>query len=89
MEFALSAQPPRTDVGSVRNQRLSYVAGGRSLRTGLLLCDDSLQPRDVFQEALTGQDEEVITELRILKVDFKQPFISYGQDLSGNCPGEC
>src|ERR1700747_260040 len=82
MEVALSAQPPRTDVGSVRNQQLSYVAGGRSLRTGLLLCDDSLQPRDVFQEALTGQDEEVITELRILKVDFKQPFISYGQDLS-------
>ena len=69
-------------VWSNQEPKLSYVTRGRSLRSGLLLCDDSFQPRDVFQEALTGQDEEVITELRILKVKFKQPFISYGQDLS-------
>jgi hypothetical protein len=25
------------------------------------------------------------SELRILKVDFKQPFISYGQDLATTC----
>ena len=31
---------------------------------------------------MAGQDEKIIAELRILKVDFKQPFISYGQDLS-------
>src|SRR6476660_3604626 len=31
---------------------------------------------------MAGQDEEIIAELRILKVDLKQPFISYGQDLS-------
>jgi hypothetical protein len=53
-----------------------YIARGRRLWSGLLLRDDSFQPCNVFQEALTGQDEEVIVELRILKVDFKQPFIS-------------
>lgn len=37
----------------------------------------------VFQQTLTGEEEDVVAELLItLKVDFKQPFISYGQDLS-------
>jgi hypothetical protein len=67
----------------------SYAMGGCRLSRRFLLCESCFQPRDVFlealvvvQEALAGQDEEIIAELRILKVDFKQPFVSYGQDLS-------
>ena len=58
-------------------------------RAAFSLCESCFQPRDVFLEALVvflealaGQDEEIIAELRILKVDFKQPFVSHGQDLS-------
>jgi len=58
---------------------LNYVTRGRSLRCGRL--DDSFQPRDVFQQTPSGQNKEVVAELRILKVDFKQPVISYAQDL--------
>ena len=39
------------------------------------LCDNSFQSRDVFQQALAGQDQEVIAELRILKVDLEQLFV--------------
>jgi hypothetical protein len=59
-----------TKCAAIEGQSLSYVTRGRSLRSGRL-CNDTLQPRDVFQEAPTGQDEEVIAELRVLKVDFK------------------
>jgi hypothetical protein len=65
----------------MKSQRLSNVRG-RSLRSGLLLCDDPFQARDVFQEALAGQDEEIIAELRILKVDFKAVF--YALDRRGS-----
>src|SRR5215469_14248271 len=67
----------------------SYAIRGCRLSRRFLLCESSFQPRDVFlealvvlQEAVAGQDKEIIAELRILKVDFKQPFISHGQDLS-------
>src|SRR6516165_2515688 len=68
----------------------SYAIRGWGLSRRFLLCESCFQPRDVFQEALVvfehalaGQDEEIIAELLItLKVDFKQPFISYGQDLA-------
>ena len=68
----------------------SYAIRGWGLSRRFLLCESCFQPRDVFQEALVvfehalaGQDEEIIAELLItLKVDFKQPFVSYGQDLS-------
>jgi hypothetical protein len=82
VKSALRWDFPVTKRRVVKSQTLRYVIRGRSLRSGLLFCNDSFQPRDVFQEALTGQYEEVIAELRILKVDFKQPFVSYGQDLS-------
>jgi hypothetical protein len=59
-----------TKCAEIEGQSLSYVTRGRSLRFGRL-CNDPLQPRDVFQEAPTGQDEEVVPELRVLKVDFK------------------
>ena len=62
---------------------------GWGLSRRVLLRESCFQPRDafqealvVFQQALAGQDEEIIAELRILKVEFKQPFISYGQDLT-------
>jgi hypothetical protein len=55
---------------AIEGQSLSDLTRGRSLRSGRL-CNDTLQPRDVFQEAPTGQDQEVIAELRVLKVDFK------------------
>jgi hypothetical protein len=61
----------------------SYAIRGCRLSRRSLLRESSFQPRDVFlealvvlQEAVAGQDEEIITELRTLKVDFKQPFIS-------------
>ena len=67
----------------------SYAIRGWGLSRRFLLRESCFQPRDDFQEALVvfhhalaGQDEEIIAELRILKVDFKQPFISYGQDLT-------
>ena len=63
----------------------SYAIRGWGLSRRFLLCESCFQPRDVFQEALAGQEEQVIAELRILKVDFKQPFISYGQDLATTC----
>ena len=49
---------------------------------GFLYQTPSFRWCDVLQQTLTGEDEEVVAELLILKVDFKQPFISYGQDLS-------
>ena len=61
----------------------SYAMRGCRLSRRSLLRESSFQSRDVFleplvvlQEALAGQDEEIIAELRILKVDFKQPFIT-------------
>src|SRR5882757_2741517 len=75
---AVSAFPERV-VGSACASSFSRLA--QRIPRGFLLCDSSFQPRDVLQQALAGQDEEVIAELRILEVDFKQPFISYGQHL--------
>jgi hypothetical protein len=75
--------------GAVKAKVSSYAIRGSRLSRRSLLRESSFQPRDVFlealvvfQQALAGQDEKIITELRILKVDFKQPFITYGQDLS-------
>ena len=44
-------------------------------------CVRSFQPRNVLQQALAGQDEKVIAELRILKVDLEELFIGYGHHL--------
>src|SRR5262249_52349704 len=60
----------------------SYDIRGWGMLRRVFLCESCFQPRDVFGEALAGEAEEVIAELRILKVDCKQPFISYGQDLT-------
>src|ERR1700757_1890946 len=72
----------------VEQARSRFLRGCRLSRR-FLLCESCFQPRDVFlealvvfQEALAGQDEEIIAELRILKVDFKQPLIGDAQDLS-------
>ena len=65
--------------GAISSQGLSYVVRGRRLPQGFFLCNNSFQPRNVLQQALAGQDEKVITELRILKVDLEQLFIGYGQ----------
>src|ERR1700756_1660373 len=72
-----------------RSRFQAYAMRGCRLSRRFFLCESCFQPRDVFlealvvlQEAMAGQDEEIIAELRILKVDLKQPFISYGQDLS-------
>ena len=59
-----------------------HVTGSRSLLSGILLHYSAFEPREVFKQALAGQDEKVIAELRILKVEFKQPIIAYGEDLS-------
>jgi hypothetical protein len=66
----------------VEQSRSRFQCAAAVCRAAFSLCESCFQPRDVFLEALAGQDEEIIAELRILKVDFKQPFVSYGQDLS-------
>src|SRR3984885_12137992 len=38
----------------------------------LVLRDDALESCDVFQQALAGQHQEVVTELRILEIDFQE-----------------
>jgi hypothetical protein len=45
------------------------AAHTRRLLRGLVLGYNPLKPRDVFEQALAGEHEEVVTELRILKVD--------------------
>ena len=40
------------------------------------------QPRDVLQETLAGQNEEVIAELRVLEVDLEQPVIGDRQHVA-------
>jgi hypothetical protein len=72
---SVAIDPNRTSLPRETRTALSYVTR-RSLRCSLLLRDDPFQPCDIFQQAVTGQDENVIAELRILKVDFKQLFIS-------------
>lgn len=52
-----------------------------------LLCDHALregrlQPRVVLQEALAGQDQKVIAELRILEIDLEQLFVGDGQGVA-------
>src|SRR6185312_3054769 len=54
--------------------------GERRLRRDLVLRDDGFGPREILQQALAGQDKEVITELRILEVDLEQLFIADRQD---------
>ena len=65
--------------GAISGQGLSYVVRGRRPPQGFFLCNNSFQPRNVLEQALAGQDEKVITELRILKVDLEKLFIGYGQ----------
>src|SRR6266567_3538162 len=55
------------------------AALGRDLLQGLVLLYNRFEPRNVFQQALAGQDQEVIAELRVLKVDFQKLFVSDGQ----------
>src|SRR5262249_59443634 len=77
---------PLADIGCLARPR---AASGQSCHQwwssqgqGFKLCHARCRLSRRFLELLAGQDEEIIAELRILKVDFKQPFISYGQDLS-------
>src|SRR5262249_32976994 len=74
--------PGRTKCETIRSQRLGYVICGCRLPRSFLLCESSFQPRDVLQQTLAGQNEKVVTELRILEVDFEQPLIGYRQHLS-------
>jgi len=80
---ALRQDSRATDSGGSRPKVSSYAMRGCRLSRRFLLFESYFQPRDVLLEALVviqeapaGQDEEIIAELRILKVDFKQPFIS-------------
>lgn len=50
--------------------------GERRLRRDLVLRDDGFGPREIFQQALAGQDKEVIAELRVLEVDLEQLFVA-------------
>ncbi|MGY3594941.1 hypothetical protein ACVIGB_002990 [Bradyrhizobium sp. USDA 4341] len=50
--------------------------GERRLRRDFVLRDDGFGPREIFQQALAGQDKEVIAELRVLEVDLEQLFVA-------------
>src|SRR5471032_3314045 len=67
--------PWRINRGSPRT-----ALGG--LLCDLVLRDDGFGPREIFQQPVAGQDEEVIAELRILKVDLQQLFVSDGQHMT-------
>ena len=58
----------------------------RRLRLGLqldlILLDNSFKTRNVLNEAIAGETEKVIAELRILEVDFEQPILGDGQHLA-------
>src|ERR1700746_758584 len=62
------------------NRPGTLSVGERRLRRDLVLRDDGFGPREIFQQALAGQDKEVIAELRVLEVDLKQLFIADSQD---------
>src|ERR1700757_4505426 len=80
---SLRIQSALIATGSSAGCRGSFRVGRRSgLPGNLVLRDNSFEPRDVFQETLAGEDQEVIAELRILKVDLEQLFIGDRQNLS-------
>src|SRR6476620_8109562 len=53
------------------HRRSVRVACGGSLLREFVLGDDCFEPRDIFQQPLAGQDQEVIAELRVLEVDLQ------------------
>jgi len=61
------------------HRRSVRAARSCSLLCDCALCDNSVEPRDIFQHALAGQDEKVIAELRVVKVDLEQLFVGDGQ----------
>src|SRR6266436_3066583 len=67
--------------GSKRAAILMRAARSRSLLREFVLGDNCLEPRDIFQQPLAGQDQEVIAELRILEVDLQQLLIADGQHM--------
>ena len=71
------------DIALHRNRRSVLAARTRRLLRDFVLGDSPFESRDVFKQALAGQHEEVVTELRILKVDFEQLFISDGENVPG------
>src|SRR5438552_14502151 len=68
----------------------AWVAKGRSARVtqvvrllrDLVLRQRRLEPGDVLEQALGRQHQEVVAELRVLKVDLEQLFVGDGQDLA-------
>src|SRR6266403_4908197 len=67
--------------GSKRAAISMRAARSRSLLREFVLGDNCLEPRDIFQQPLAGQDQEVIAELRILEVDLQQLLIADGQHM--------
>src|SRR5260370_14972930 len=72
---------PRMDPGSVLLRVVSFVRIFHAARLRLVLIDNALQTRDVLQQALGAQPQEVVAELRILEVNFEQPVIGDSQHL--------
>ncbi len=48
----------------------------------LIFLHDALEPRNVLQQALAGETEQVVAEFRILEVQLEQRFIGDGQDVA-------
>src|SRR5215472_14137541 len=71
---------PRANPSSVLLTAVSLILF-RAVGLRLVLIDNSLQTRDVLEQTLGAQPQEVIAELRILEVDFEQPVVGDGQNL--------
>src|SRR6476620_3544324 len=76
------SEPSARACSAPRCSHSARVAARGGLLRDLVLGDDRFQPRDVFQQALAGQDQEIIAELRVLKVDLEQLLIGDGQDVA-------
>src|SRR5450631_772005 len=62
-----------------RHRYSARTTRSRGLLRRFALRDDTLQPADIFQKPLAGQNQKVIAELRVLEVDLQQLFVGDGQ----------
>jgi hypothetical protein len=63
-------------------RRSTCAVHRRARRRDFVLRDDRVEPRNVLQQALTGEDEKIIAKLRILEVNLEQLLVGDGQNLA-------
>jgi hypothetical protein len=69
--FSLGGSRTMCDVPSCLHRWCAGAGCSRGLPRDFTLLDGCLEPLDIVQQALTGEDQEVVAELRVLKVDLK------------------